>query len=410
MSLPLALGGLNVIAAVISIPWRGAWYADLTIDLQDQTSAPTGAQVLTVGAAPDPVVTLAGTIDPRWSGSFVGAARVRLVAGGGGWSKPVTAQDFSSLSNVPLNQLYQATAALVGERVSVAGPSTGAAHFVRTASGPGPASRVFGDLDWYVDFAGVTQVGSRPAAAADAALQLLNFDALEQRATLAGALCVPNTTLSDPRLNGASPVVRDVEVRIDHTGTWVTAWCSAAPISRAEAALRALVREYAGVATLKTYEYRYALSSGGGLALQATDPSAGAPDLNPIAEGTGMAGVLATLAPSTLVYVTFVAGRPTQPLLVSYDSSKVPLQNSVDATTLVKVGPSAAAVQLAGGATPIALAPPITTFLAALQTWSAAVAAALSSAGFPIVAAQSALVTAIGTAQSNTPAERSTAA
>jgi hypothetical protein len=394
MSLPLALGSLNVIAAVITIPWRGAWYADLTIDLQDQAVAPTGAQVLTVGAAPDPVMTFAGTIDPRWSGSFVGTARVRLVAGAGGWSKPVTAQDFSSLSNVPVNELYRATAALVGETVSVSGPGTGAAHFVRTASGPGPAVRVFGDLDWYVDFAGITQVGSRPAATADTDLQLLNFEALEQRATLAGAFCVPNTTLSDPRLNGASPIVRDVEMRIDHTGTWVTAWCSGAPISRAEAALRALVREYAGVATLKTYEYRYVLSSSGGLALQATDASAGAPDLNPIAEGTGMAGVLATLAPSTLVYITFVAGRPTQPLLISYDSSKVPLQNSLDATTLVKVGPSAASVLLAGGADFLVKATPYADLLAALAVFASALSTASNLGN--VIAAGDALNTALG--------------
>jgi hypothetical protein len=111
----------------------------------------------------------------------------------------------------------------------------------------------------------------------------------------------------------------------------------------------------------------------------------------------GPSGFVAQPAPGSIVRVGFINGDPSKPVVVGLDPN---------ATALLVMG-FATLIQLGDqGATPVAKAPPIVSFLAALQTWTAAVAGALSSAGFPIVAAQAALVTAIASAQTATPATK----
>lgn len=66
---------------------------------------------------------------------------------------------------------------------------------------------------------------------------------------------------------------------------------------------------------------------------------------------------------------------------------------------------TSAGIFLGDGATiPIALATPLVTLLGQLGTWSAAVASALSAAGFPIASQQTTFLSALGTAEANTPA------
>ena len=143
----------------------------------------------------------------------------------------------------------------------------------------GPASRVFGDADWYVDLTGVTQVATRPTATADASLTLIQWDAVQQRAELTcDALLRPGTTLSDPRLNGATPVVRDVEQTFDAKGSRIVAWCAVQAVTRLVEAFTNLVRDFGRTATLKTYLYRIVLEgSTGACKLQAVNPSSGTP-------------------------------------------------------------------------------------------------------------------------------------
>lgn len=108
----------------------------------------------------------------------------------------------------------------------------------------------------------------------------------------------------------------------------------------------------------------------------------------------GPSGFVAVPPPGSIVRIGFANGDSTKPMVRGLDPN----------ATNVLVYAFGTEVQIGDAtATFLAKAAPLTTFLGALQTWSAAVAAALSSAGFPIVAAQAALVSAISTAISATP-------
>lgn len=410
MTSSATINGIAVVSVKRMARWRGAWVAEVDVDPDAVALAPTsGPVVLSIGLPPRPVTTLKGTIDPRYSGAFGGVVRLLVVGGGGGWDKPVPAQDYNNDGGIVSTQIYAGAGALVGEVVNTIVPAFLGTRFTRS---DGPASRVLDDVDWWVDELGVTQVGPRPPAIADATLELLSWDPIEQRGEIAcDALVLPGTVLTDPRIGTTPVTVRDVDQTFGPSGARATVWCATAPTSRLLDTLKSIIREFAETTFLKSYVYRVVLQDDDGrLQLQVVDSTSGVPvAMLPVTVWSGMAGDSAKVAGGTEVLVEFTAGDKTQATVRAFDDT-LPLERTVDATALVHLGPSAAKVALAGGIIPVALATPLVAFLTALQTWSAAVASALSSAGFPIVAPQGALVTAIGTAKNATPAAKTVAA
>jgi hypothetical protein len=389
------LNGLRLLSARVLHPWRGAWQIDAELDADLVSQAPTsGPAVIVLGGA-----TLVGTVDPRGSGSFVSRAWVRVVGGGGGWDKPVPALHYHVDNGVRSTDVYTAAAAIVGEKVSDGSPRSLGTDYMRSA---GPASRVFGDVDWFVDLSGVTQVASRPASKADASLNLIEWDPIQQRAELTcDALVLPGTTLSDPRFNGASPTIRDVEQIFDGSGSHVTAMCSDALVSRFTSALTAMICELGKTAYLKVYKYRIVFDDPDGrLQLQAVHPSAGMPDTLPLSVWPGMSGDSAQYNKSTEVLVHFVEqSAPNQPMPVVVGfGAGLPVTRTIDATAAVHVGPSAPSIDIGGsGALPLTLAPCTSALVSALTTLATALG---SAASFANVAAAG---TALGSALASLP-------
>lgn len=348
------LNGLRAIAVRLFLMWRGAWIADVEIDPDNIATVPTtGAATLLVGG-----VTLTGTVDPRGSGTFSGKASVRVVGGAGGWDQTVPAQHFHEDTGVSSTSVYQATASIVHETVNDLAPVTLGIDVIRTT---GAASRIFGAADWWVDLTGITNVGARPAATADQSLIIADFAPLEQRVDFScDALLLPNTTLSDPRFNGASPIVRDVEQVFDREGSHGVAWCSSQAASRLTSALANVVVELGERAFLRAYRYRLIVYQGARLALQAVNPAASGgsvPDLIPVSAWSGLAGCVNKLAPGQQVFVAFDhTTEPAQPVIVGYSLTGLPLETTVDASTAVHLAPTASLVDLAGGGHPLAFA------------------------------------------------------
>lgn len=384
------LNGLRVIAVRMFMLWKGAWVADCELDPDVVATVPTsGPAQLVVGGT-----SCTGTIDPRASGTFGGKAQARVVGGAGGWDQVVARQDFFADTGVSSTIVYQSTAALIQETVADLVPTVFAPHFERMA---GPASRVFGVNDWWVDVTGITNVGPRSPAVADPSLMILDFDGGQQRVNFScDALLIPNTTLTDSRFNGASPIVRDVEQVFDAHGSHGTAWCSSKPVSRLFGALSSLVTEVAGKDFLRGYRYRLSLYQGNRMALQAVNPTGEVPDVIPLAPWSGVAGATPTLAPSQEVLVTFdftTPGSP-QPINIAYSLDGLPVSVTYDASASVSLGPSAPAVKLAQGTSPLVLAGPYEAMLTELGTFASAVGSATTPA--QIIAAGSALATALG--------------
>lgn len=371
--MPAMLNGLRVVSARIVMPYRGLWYADLDVDPDVVATAPTsGPAALVLGAAPGPVASLLGVIDPLAAGSFVATARARVLGGFGGWSKTVTAQHFNQ-PGLTSTQVLSSVAASVGETVADLSP-TPIQDYMLDA---GPASRVFGLGMWWVDpTTGLTTVGPRPPAVPDPSLELLSWDPLAKRAEVAcDALVLPGTPIVDPRLGEGVVTVRDVEQVFDANGSRATCWCSVNTVSPLLAALGTLVQELGGLAHLKLRRYRVASPGAlpGTWQLQAVDrgslgQAAPAPDMVPATAWTGVPGCSAKLPPSLDVLVARVDGDPTQPILGLYSLEELPLELTLDGSAAVHLAPTAALVDIAGGGHPVAFADLVLQQLAAIST------------------------------------------
>lgn len=375
--------------------YLGAWVADVVLDLDAITDAPSsGGATLFLGG-----VNLSGTVDPRNSGTFGPAARVRLVAGAGAWDQVVPSQDFHVDGGVLSTNVYQQTASLIGETVVDASPVQLGIDFVRSS---GPASRIFRDKPWWVDVTGVTNVGPRPASSPDASLLVRDFDPSRGRITFScDTLLLPNTAMTDARFNGASVVVYDVEQLFDAQGSQGWAWVGQTPATQLIGNFKAATLEWTRANYLRVIRYRLIQYQGPGpgggpprLALQAVTPSAGLPDIVPLFPFSGLAGAVNTLAPSQEVLVVFENADPTLPRIVGYSLDGLPLKTTIDASVEVDIGPSAPVVALAGGVTPLVLATWATGLAAALTTFATAAASATTAA--QIATAAGALETALG--------------
>lgn len=349
----ILLGGVRCISARAVFKWTGVWIVDLDIDPDGNVTAanvPTGAQTLTIGDN----ITMQGAVDPQAAGRWIAGVHVRLVGGGNGWDQNIAAQGFSSSSGVSSLYVENATAGLVGEVVNDPSPISLGLQWTRTA---GPASRVFTtpDRSWYVDLNGITQVGTWPTVQPDPTVEILEWDPLQQRATLsADALVLPGTQLTDPagRFDGTF-TIRDVQQTWDKNGNRVTAWCSAFAISRLQQTFKGLVEELGNLSSLRTYFYRVSTQNGAMLTLQAVlnpdgTPSE-APDLTNVLVWPGMSGASAQYLQGSLCNVVFTgSSRYSNPVVVSFDQS-LPNSATYDTTGDLKLGPSASSVILAGG-------------------------------------------------------------
>lgn len=383
------VNGARAVSVRLLTPWTGVWLADVDLDPDDATDPPAGAVTLAIGTA-----TLQGTVDPRGSGRFVDKVHLRIVGGAGGWDQPAPRQQFHNDGGVNSSDVYQSTAIAAGETVNVPTPTLLAIDFTRV--GTMPAAAVFGDVDWYVDLTGVTQVASRPTATPDPSLEILDYVPLEQRVEVAcDAIVLPGTTLTDARFDGTL-VVRDVEQIFDDAGSRATLLCSAAAVGRLTSALKAMVREFSGSKFLQTYRYRYVSATADRLNLQAVNATTGVPDLLTVSVWPGMAGLSATFTPSQTALVKFLEGDPGQPVVVSFDGT-APVELDLQATA--KVTAFAPLVEL-GDASAQPLIPALwgTDLVVALVTFATAVQgdAALKVVAPITVAAAATLVTALG--------------
>ena len=376
----------------------GAWILDLELsaDSVQQLGVPSGKVVVVFGGVP-----MTGTIDPTASGSFGPTARVRVVAGGGGWGSFPPAADYAADNGVLSTTVYQATAQAVGEVLHDVAPTYfSGVQFVVSAQEP--ASAVFRDNPWWVDFLGITQAGPRPSSVADPSTVIRDWDPICGRVSFSSeTVLIPNTALSDPRFNGPGPTVQTVEQVFDGSGSFGWAWTAPGGVSAIVNDLKAAVIFWTRAPLLRAYRYRLVTYKGPGpgpttsrMALQACTPTAGVPDLLPLLPTFGAAGLVSTLAGGQELWVGFENADPSKPFVLSYSPNGTPLKNVLDASAEVDVGPSSARVALAGGADSLVKAMPYALLLSALETFASACSGSTTDA--VLKAAAIALASALG--------------
>lgn len=338
------LNGNRITRARASIPsWGCPWYE---IDL-DGEIALSGAVTLQLED-----LTLLGTIVS--GGSDKGRSSYRVVGGAAGWGKEIAALSYSNDAGVKLSKVLGDAANAAGETLdaSTIPASTVGPSYIRDA---GPAGRVLEQLAseaWYIDEAGVTKLGRRPAVAFAGKAALGPIDRARGTVTLASeslASLLPGVTIE-----GLEAVDILHEVSAEGGARTVLWGKGAALVSRRLAAFRRLFealdpgRRFAGV-----FEYRVVSQSGERLDLQAVRVSSGMPDLRRAVVRPGVAGCRADVAMGSRVLVAFIDSDPARPIVVGFEDAEgsgfLSTTLSLDATDTVAVGPSADMVELGSG-------------------------------------------------------------
>lgn len=307
------LSGDPVTTCTTHTPAYGLPWYDVECATPD---ARTGAVLLDLGGA-----TFAGTI--MSGGAFNSRTRYRVVGGTGGWGRTVSAKSYANDAGVKLALVLRDVAIECGEVLGPVDPTaTVGPAFVRPA---GPASYVLHRLcprAWYVDAAGVTQIGRRLAVPYLGEASRMVNDAGQSRYEIAPDAATLSALVPGVVVDGVEAV--DVEHAVDESGALrTTLWGRGiADTSRLSEALRRIVEALtAGSKFHALWEYRVIQTQAGGnrLDLQITRVSSGMPDLRNVRIRPGVAGASATPQPGSLVEVAFLNGDPAQPRVVGFD-------------------------------------------------------------------------------------------
>jgi hypothetical protein len=280
--------------------------------MTDETEL-TGAQTLTVGAQTFAVFVMAG-------GVAEGKARYRCVAGKGGWGKTIPAKPYHNDAGVKVATVLRDAATACGETMGALPTTVLGSHYARPA---GPAYEVLNLLapsSWYVDPAGVTHVGTWPAATytGDGARTRIDLRAgVVDLAVDEVANLLPGVSV-----DGHGPA-SDVEYDVDAKRVTVRVYFAARLARHLEAkrkiqnALDPLAR-YRG-----TWEYRVVSQQGQRFNLQPVRVSSGMPDLRRVPT-RGLPGIKATVALAEHVLVTFADCDPSRPNIIAHAAPDAP--------------------------------------------------------------------------------------
>lgn len=309
----------------VYVPQVGAWYVDAVLDDSDQM--PLGLVDVQIGT-----LVLRGTVQASNAGDFVLQRSLRIVAGAGGWGQPVPVQHYHTDGGVDAREVAVDVARACGETLGTFAGDSLPADFVRRF-GPGSLvlERLAGARQWWVDQLGVTHVGIRAEAAPpEGSYQLLTYSPLQRTAILAcddPAVLWVGSVLTD-RLS-TPQVIRDLEIHVDKDQLRLKAYTGgdASDASRLGRALDAIISQRAAKQLHGVYRYRVFSDPGDGtLDLQVVSPLAGLPDILPVSQVAGTAGVLSTLHGGEIVGVSFWEGDSCLPFVSHYppgDPSKV---------------------------------------------------------------------------------------
>jgi len=353
MSFAPTLDGQLLRGVRLEVPWAGVWVAYFDFDAGDSALA-SGRHTLELDQS-----SWSGTLAPI-GGRWGLREAYRLVGGAGAWGHSVSRKGYHNDGGVQRSTVAQDAASEVGETVSIDSSVDGAmgADYAREA---GPASRVleqlFPSTPWWVDADGTTQIAARSTTDVSNDVELVSWDPLSQMARLRAedvTKLLPGCSITDERAPDGDIVIRDATITLAGEGLVCEAWCGQERTrGRVLDAIRRAARDPRQT-YLGTYAYRVVEMKSNRVSVQRIASVApDLPDLEPVVQVPGVAGASSQLTPGGIVYLTFVDGDPSQPMLVGYtrvdDSGHKPSTTAIDVTSQLKLGESASLVLLAGG-------------------------------------------------------------
>lgn len=313
MATGATLEGHRATRARVQIPKWGCWYADVDLDGEHTLS---GSVSLVIAD-----LTLRGTI--LSGGATKGRSQYRIVAGAGGWGQTVARKSY-------VNDLGAKHSTVLGDAARDAGETLGTISSTdRVGPGwvrvEGPASAVLelvAPRGWYVDEAGVTQIGARTGSAVSANIPRTKPVDLARGVVVLAPEKIA-TILPGVTVDGLTAV--DVQHEISAKGGLRTTIYGARESGGSSRGLEAFAklldvidpdRNFRGVT-----EYRVVLRQSKRYDLQPVRRSSGMPDLARVFVRPGVAGCDADVALGSVVLVGFVNSDPSRPYIAGFEDA-----------------------------------------------------------------------------------------
>lgn len=317
MTVYAAIEGHRITAARLRVANVGPWTLEADLEGAPELSGRVNVEFGDLA--------LSGTVDPSSVGVFGLQTKVRIIAGAGGWSSPVTAQHYHNDARVKARTVAEDAARAVGEVIGGFVPTSErlGVDYVRQATTAATALEdAAAGAVWWVDLAGVTHVGPRPSASVEAgAVEVLAYDPRERIVTLAaddlGAVGI-GSVLSE-HLEGPQ-TIRDYTIELAPESVRIVAWCGgdASRGGRLAEALRSIVERSVGGSLHGKFRYRVVRMASDRVELQAVRAAAGLPDVLPVSMWPGVPGATAILAAGAEVLVEFIEGNRALPIVTAY--------------------------------------------------------------------------------------------
>ncbi len=300
----ISLNGVRVVSGTITIPFYGAWVADVI--LSDATVIGTAA-VLVVGD-----LTLHGTVTRQ--SSFAASRSARIVGGAGAWRNVLPSKGYSHAAGVKLSSVLNDAARECGERIVIATDRVVGPGWAREEAKAERLLHILLDGKWWIDPEGVTQTGPRASSAVVTPFTVVAWSGGKGQfeiATESIASWQPGRTFSSPTVV-APQTVSSVTIEADNEGKLrlhVLSTDGAAERLRTD--LRAIIR--AEVAALSYFGvWEYTIASGDDETVDAVPTDKRMPPLTKCPMMPGLMGEVVTPSPGSKCRVMFVNGDPAR--------------------------------------------------------------------------------------------------
>lgn len=304
------LNSIPLVGAALVEPAWGIWQADVVAASGELQS---GAATLELGGR-----KLQGTI--IGGGVAREEGRYRLVAGAGGWRKPLPSRAYKNGGGVRLETVLSDLAREAGEKLGTVDQAKRIGKaFVRQAGVGTLALNELVTEGWYVDDAGVTQIGTRPASSFAEPFVLMGERTNRGLVTLAAEAISglrPGVTIKlDSGTIRASSIRHELTQDTLRSHVW-----GAAAGDRFLDAFRVLVEWIMGrTFYLGAYEYVVRSHASGYVDCDPARGDRGLPRLANVPVWSGIPGGGGEAAVGAGCIVRFLDGDPTRPVVEGFE-------------------------------------------------------------------------------------------
>lgn len=303
------LGDEPASRARVQIPAYGLPYLDVELT---EPAVVDDAQTFAIDAVTQACAVVSG-------GPFDGKARYRLVGGAGGWGLNLPAAAYNDDSGVKLSRVLTDVASACGETLGTLPTTRLGPHFARPAMYAYEILNLLVPRGWYVDAAGVTQIGQRPTTAYAGDATTVRIDQAAGVVELAldalDPALVPGVTLDVPGI-GTTPPATDVEYEITPDRLTVRVYWRAQRADRWASLFNAC---FPWLRWVGAFEYRVVTQEGNRLNLQPVRVATGMPDLARVPVRPGVAGFKSAVKLGEIVLVQFADRDGSRPQVTNHD-------------------------------------------------------------------------------------------